>query len=495
MLPWLVFALFGYYLVGNNFDAKLGIIDDHEIAMFLGQDGVVAPSEFVPTLMSTEVGQWGVNTRYRPSYYTLRILESAVWRDNAALWYGARYAILVISMVVAWMIVATYFPQIIAYLFVFYAMTMPFWPDLLTRLGPSEIYALPALLLFVYGMIKDRPITVTLAYLVAVGSKENLLILLPLYLGWMISQIRLKTATKAVVASGVIAVLYTIFIVIGIVIATNKAGVDFYLNNIGYSDRIQATIANLPTIIDNRHLLAPLSVFALMSVWIIFKQKQVKLIRLIVLGVTILLLALSQYVFYNNTLPTNSRYDFPALLLFPVFDLIVAKMVIELTQNLRLGKYVKIAIYLGLALFMLAYVVKRGYILIHNSATRNAATTAAFDTNLRKVLVAAEADPDSTLVFVSNRYFSFEPMISLARFLSAKKIGNKFVIDYTKEPLVSDPLGIDLERRITDAVEGNQTDDPSFARFAPLTSRSESCYSITFGSATPLPDCPTVAEF
>jgi len=495
LLPILVFTLFSYFLIGSNFSAKLGIIDDHEIATFLGQDGVVKPSEFVPTLMTTEVGQWGVMTRYRPSYYSMRILETAMWRDNAGLWYGARFVSLIISMVLAWKILSIYFPGIIAYLFVFYALTMPFWPDLLTRLGPSEIYALPALLFFVYCLIKNNLAMITISYLVAVGGKENLLILLPVLLvRFGLLAIR-KKLTMAEIVANLISIGYTLFIVSGVVIATNRAGVDFYLNNISYSDRIVATLWKIPEIVENRHMLAPLTAFALMIAYSIWKKKVGKIAHHIWLGITLLLTALSQYVFYNNILPTNGRYDFPALLLFPIFDLVVAKMLIQVSAKYALAKYIKLAIYFGLCVFMLGYIVKRGYILIQNSARNNAVSTATFDKNLNMVTAEALLHPDATLVFVSDKYFSFEPMISLARFLTAKKVTNKIVIDYTHEPKVTDPLGIELESRITDSMMGNTTDDKSFERFSPKSEMNTLCYSVTFGSALPSPLCPQIASF
>lgn len=495
LLPILVFLLFGYYLVGNNFNAKLGIIDDHEIATFLGQDGIVEPSEFVPTLMSTEVGQWGSATRYRPSYYSMRILETAMWRDNAGLWYGARFVSLIISMIVAWKILSLYFPSIIAYLFVFYTLTMPFWPDLLTRLGPSEIYALPALLFFVYGLIKNNLAMITISFLVAVGGKENLLILLPVLMVRVGVLAVRKKLTKAEIGATLISLGYTLFIITGVVMATNRAGVDFYLNNISYSDRIVATFHKIPEIVENRHMLAPLTAFALMIIYAIWKKKIGKINQHIWLGITLILVAMSQYVFYNNILPTNGRYDFPALLLFPIFDLVVAKMLIQLSTKLKTAKLIKLAIYFGLCLFMLAFIVKRGYVLTQNSARNNAISTTTFDTNLRQVSEVALKHPDATLVFVSDKYFSFEPMISVARFLTAKKITNKFVIDYTHEPMVADPLGIELETRITDSMMGNATDDKSFERFSPKSEVNNSCYSVTFGSALALPLCPQIASF
>jgi hypothetical protein len=293
---------------------------------------------------------------------------------------------------------------------------------MLTRLGPSEIYALPAILFFVYGLIKNNSWMIFISYVVCVGGKENLLILLPILIGRVIYlKIQNKLTIEELVING-IAIAYTVFIALGIILATNKAGVDFYLNDISYAERMMATLYKLPEIIDNRHMLLPLLTFFLMSGYYIVRNKQVKLGKHILLGSMILVVALSQYVFYNNTLPTNSRYDFPALILFPVFDLVVAKMVITATKQHKWGKYIKLMIYIGLSIFMLAYIVKRGYVLIQNSARNNAANTAKFDANLRQATETALAHPEATIVFVSNKYFSFEPMISVGRFLTAKKV-------------------------------------------------------------------------
>lgn len=495
ILPWAVFTLFAYFLIGQNFGAKLGIIDDHEIATFLGPDGKVGIEELVPTLMTTEVGQWGVATRYRPSYYSMRILETAIWRDDARLWYGARFISLVISMVLAWKILSIYFPGVIAYLFVFYALTMPFWPDILTRLGPSEIYAVPALLFFVYGLIKNNLAMITISYLVAVGGKENLLILLPILVVRLVILAINKKLSKSELFANLFSLGYTIFIIMGVVIATNRAGVDFYLNNISYSERISQTWEMIPTIIQNRHMAVPLLAFGLAIVFAWWQKLFARVRQHAWLGITLLLIALSQYVFYNNILPTNGRYDFPALLLFPIFDLVVAKMLIQLSAKLQIAKYIKLAIYLGLCIFMLAFIVKRGYVLTQNSARNNAILTAKFDANLNQVTEVARLNPESTLVFVSNKYFSFEPMISVARFLTARKIANKIVIDYTREPKVDDPLGIELETRITDSMEGNLTDDKSFERFSPKSQLEGECYSVTFSPALPSPLCPNIASF
>ena len=485
LLPWVVFSLFGFYLVSTNFSAKLGMIDDHEIAMFLGSDGKIYPSEIPGIIMSTEVGAWGRETRFRPAYYTLRIVESALWRGDAQAWYLCRYILIVVSMVLAFEILTIFFPAIVAYLFIFYVMTMPFWPDILTRLGPSEIYGLPAVLLFFYGMLKNKWWMLILGYLVAVGSKENLVILLPILLTWAVFE-RERLGRKGWVIVTMLTA-YSAWIIGAIVVATGRAQVDFYLNDISYSKRILTTIQMLPSIVNNRHLLGPLIVFAGSAV---FTKRKYWL-----LGSAILVVALSQYVFYNNALPTNSRYDFPAILLFPIFDLVVVKMMLELIPHMIYSKYLKLLIYGGLSLFMLVFVIRRGYTLIHQSADRNAASTIKFDQNVRQAVADAKANPGATLVFNSDHFTDFEPIVSVSRYLSAAGVTNQMVIQYTREPKLNDELGLELERRMTAAMMGEPQIDNTFARFEPLAKLQKPCYTLSFYGAPAWDDCAIVASF
>lgn len=484
-LPWIVFALFAFFLVGNNFNAKLGMIDDHETAWFLGSDGKISPAEIPSVVMSTELGQWGTSTRYRPSYYTLRILETALWKNNAFAWYFVRYLLLVISMVLGWKILATYFPKIIAYLFIFYAMTMPFWPDMLTRLGPSEIYAMPALLLFVYGLIKNKFWMLFVGYVVCVGGKENLLILLPVLITWFM--VKAKKLSPFQWIMSLLLVGYTAFIALGIVIATNNSGVDFYLNDISYYERLVSTVESIPEIVDSRHLLIPLIMFTGLSFYVDKKY--------LILGLSVLLAALSQYVFYNNILPNNSRYDFPALLLFPIFDLIVVKMLIELFKKYSWGKIFTFVCYAGLCLFMLAFVVRRGYLLIHDSASKNVMKNIGFDENLQKAARWAKDHPDSTLVFSGIHFVDFEPMVSVSRYLTSMEVKNRMVIFYTKEVGLEDILGINLENRMVDSMNGVSQIDPVFERFEPLHATTKPCYTLSFYQAPQYGDCEIVAKF
>lgn len=500
-LPWLVFALFGFYLVGNNFSAKLGLIDDHEVALFLGSKGKIEVTEIPRLVDSTEIGQYGHALRYRPVYYTLRIVETAIWRDNAQLWYGMRYVLLVLSMVILWKIVAKFFPQIIAYLFVFALFTLPFWPDILTRLGPSEIYAVPALMLFVYGFIKmwqgerEGLWQTCLGYIICVGSKENFLILLPILLLLFSRRLYQRRVSKEELIAYIVCILFTLLIGTEVVIATKTAGVDIYGTQISYLQRIKTLYAYKRYIVETRHLQFVIVAFFggillflanIRKVGISKTWRSSLTIHLLLLGIIAAVVA-SQSIFYNNALPTNGRYDFPGIPLFSVLNLVAFHMIISLLPLSKKVCWIKGLLYLGLAGYLIYIILGKGYNPLRNQARNNAVITSVFAQKLDLTANVLRQNPDIPLVMISRNYLNFEPIVSLSRYLTSRGVTNVIMLDYTSDQDASgNALDAELSPRLV-AVEENGSTEPIFARFTPLSmlKRGQSCYSISFDEAFP----------
>lgn len=494
-LPILVFALFGYFLVGANFSAKLGMIDDHEIPMFLGGDGRIKLSEIPSVIMSTEVGRYGEYLRFRPSYFTLRVLETALWRDNAMLWYGARYLMLVLSLWLGWKILARYFPKIVAYLFVFYAMTMPFWPDLLTRLGPSEIYTVPAVLMFVYGMINNKLWILALGYAICVGSKENFLILFPILLGYAGYRTYMKKITKGELLTYLILFAYTIFITAGIMIATGKAKTDVYGTAISYRYRVTKFLWDIPMIIKNRHMLPALLALAGGITLSAARGYRSRVLKYVALMIVLLIVIASQYIFYTNQLPTNMRYDFPALLLFPILDLIALKMMITLFAKHKHDYMMTMIVYAAIAAVCSIYIFHRGFALVQIQSKNNSESTRTFAAELSKVETVIKNEPEATIMFVSDRYGDFEAIISVERYLNSRSVSNKFMLFYRPEKITAKPFELELQSRLVKVMEGSNGTDHIFDRFVKYDETTTPCFSIVFYGAAPLLNCQSIAKF
>lgn len=81
----LVSLFLGFYFLGDNLAAKFWIIDDHQIIEFLGSDFHLELSEIPELLKSRIVNDFSKSVRVRPTYYTLRILETFLWGNNPFL--------------------------------------------------------------------------------------------------------------------------------------------------------------------------------------------------------------------------------------------------------------------------------------------------------------------------------------------------------------------------------------------------------------------------
>src|SRR5262245_38435110 len=78
-------------LLYPNFSAGWGIIDDHEVMAFVGNQGHLGLGQIPQLLGKTEVVKIGQRfPRYRPTYYFLRLLETALWRNDPFFWYAFR---------------------------------------------------------------------------------------------------------------------------------------------------------------------------------------------------------------------------------------------------------------------------------------------------------------------------------------------------------------------------------------------------------------------
>ena len=495
VLPIVIMMVFSAFLLRNNFTAGLGMIDDHEIAMFLGNDGKINLSEVPLIMASTEVGKFGQSLRYRPSYYFLRIVESAWWQDNALFWYGFRYLMLVFSLVLGFKLMSRFFPKVISYLFVFYSLTMPFWPDLLTRLGPSEIYTVPGLMLFLYGLAKGKNWLLTIGYLICVGSKENFLFLLPIILGLFIYRVIKKKVNRLEIFSYILMIGYTFFIGASIVLATKTSGADVYGTSISYPERVMNFIKLTPHIVKSRHAYLSIATMTIYSIYLFFQSKG-RNFKHLSLMVVISLVIVSQYILYNNSLPTNSRYDFPGIILFRILDLVAIAMILKSLEKTKIYDLAKTGIYLVMIVFMGYYIFTRGYTLILMASEKNARLSRDFSQKIELVARTLKNQPETKLVFISRHYIDFEPIVSVTRYLNSKGVGNEFYLDYTSLKIGQDDgLGNELNDRLMKVGKSEEEQEDVFGRFS-VDKRGEedSCYSISFQREYPNP-CELITSF
>jgi hypothetical protein len=489
IIPILIFSLFAIFLIGPTLSAKLGMIDDHEIAEFLGPTGKIFPWEIPSIVVSkTEIGQWGTYLRFRPSYYTVRVIESALWRDNASLWYGVRYLSLVATLVVGFVILRRYLPSPVSYLVIFYLMTLSFWPDILTRLGPSEIYALPACVIFVYGLIRNKPLYWFTGLIIAVGAKENFLVLLPIAYMWFVYQWGQKKIARTDAVYLTIATLYSLWIVAGIAIATGKTGTDVYGTQISYHDRVLTLWRYKRYIVESQHLIpSALAGIALVVSYVrdLFRKGYTSFATsrhapYFLAYASLVLVVISQFIFYSNGLPTGMRYDLPGMVALRLLDVVSIIWIVSILPRNPAGSLVRFGLYSALILFAGIQIYRYPYIQIREHAAETVRTTTAFDTHLTTVADTLREHPTAPLVMTSDYYLDFEPIVSVSRYLRARGVTNPFMLDYRAPESLTDSLQHDLVPQLTAVSEKGAT-SPIFEYFSPNTHPTHDCYAITFG--------------
>jgi hypothetical protein len=247
-----VFFGVSLYFFGSLRHAQLGLIDDHEILRFLGPDHRISLTDIPGVLFNqTEVGRWGHANRLRPLYYLFRIVEASLWKDDAGLWYLTRMALVALTAALIALAVLrglvsrarSFLANLVGFALALIAgllvLSLPAWADIANRLGPSEIYVSLGVALFVVGVgeLWRRPsgigawIIVFVGYLVIVGSKEDgVLFLVPLAVVYLLLFRRSARPWLAGIF-GVVSVLFTAYVTIGILLGTASTGEDMYGNS------------------------------------------------------------------------------------------------------------------------------------------------------------------------------------------------------------------------------------------------------------------------
>ena len=225
---------------------KFGPVDDHEIFTFLGTSHKMGWLD-IPHLLwnKTEIGNWGTSARFRPSYYTIRVLETKIFGVNPALWYALR---LVLVAVISYLL--TLFTlqlvdlkqkkliAVCGLISILTVLSLNAWSDIILRLGPSEFYLGVGYAFFLYLLIiniqKPRPATyvaLAVSLVVVAGSKENgISLLLPFLL--LTAFLLQKKALPKLLACGasVFTSVFSSLVFLAPLSSIDATGVDIYGN-------------------------------------------------------------------------------------------------------------------------------------------------------------------------------------------------------------------------------------------------------------------------
>ncbi|MCW7500743.1 hypothetical protein ND861_10910 [Leptospira sp. 2 VSF19] len=428
--------LFSYYIFGPNFKAKFWLIDDHEIFQFLGSESNPSgwPDFFSVLMDQTEVGLFGISTRYRPAYYILRLIEVFLWKDNSFLWYMFRFIIIVsftYSLILLFRIFLTT-PVALAWTFACFSFT--YWADIYSRLGPGETYVTLGVAIYILTTFNwDKKIRQNLgsvilqvlALMIIIGSKENMFLMAFLPFFFFSNQLNEKWKFRYYHALYIIPILFGFLIVFAVIKAISINPVDVNGNSAQIPERLRKLFA----LIDNSLISQPLILFVLLGIVIAVKKSFIRFLMKFWSAIAILLFLiiniLLNIVFYSGELPQNNRYDFPVAVFYNLYFVICLGLIIRIIfpKKIMKNRLFFSFVFLVFASFgFSAFAINE----IQNFSRKNSKRTLALHQTIETLKF--ESKDNLGIIFVRN-FTEFEPADSLLQYAKYYNLQFPFIMD------------------------------------------------------------------
>jgi hypothetical protein len=500
-------SLFTWFLWGENLNARWGIIDDHEIALFLGPDAKVQVSRIGSLLMSTEVGELCRSNRYRPSYYFLRIMESLFWGLNPHIWYASRLVMFALSAGLLMWMVSCSVGIIPSALFTLLVFSGAYWSDIWAHLGPAETYAVVGVALYSIGFMRayvganDQGTRVPLSDwllmlaggLIAIGSKENfVLLLLPVI--FLLAHLKRKQQVDVAgwVTSGILA-LYGLLVTTSVGIALARLKVNVYGDSVSLDSRLALVRQPIIVFASDPRVISCLLLTSVVAIILLYQNKKngdvtaellKKMSRFFAVAVILLGLYVSQYVFYAGRWPCSTRYDFPGVLACPLLLLatvVFIRKMFEITKQSRFLHNCLLAIF---SIVLMVSINWQGFSALRAASVANVIATQAFSQKMDTLVHLLKSQPESGLVIESFHVRDYEPVGSIGRFLRAYGVKNPLFLHINDHPrFARAPFELTLAESM-DKASMNGSSGVYLSRsekFSPLSdvSKVKDCYSIS----------------
>lgn len=486
--------IFSTLILKNNLNAKWSIIDDHEIAYYLGSDKKISLNEFPALISGSEAGGFGNTLRFRPVYSILRITESALWQNNPHLWYLTRQSILIFFFFSLSYIIASLLGIIPAIIFSLFVMTGSYWSDIWTRLGPSETYVVLGISLYSVGLFKISKeksssilswLIFLLGGLIAIGSKENMVILaLPSFYLLVNRIIGQKLNWKLIIP--ILHIIFAIFVSLSIYLAISKVGHDVYANEITTGGKLALLLPGIKKMVKDLKIIEIVIVAIVLLVFRVISMKKISIIEFIsqkriafLLLIFFCITYLTQYIFYSGVWPTNMRYDLPGILAKQLFWITG----LYIFSSLKTDKLSLNIIFFG---FILISMINTGYYRLIKVSKNNASATSSFTENLSIISGTAKTHPDYPLVLKSEKLWDYEPVYSIERFIRFMGVTNPIYLNYSDKNIANRQ---GLEKQLSEElIQLSKNGNPGFGSFNPKTIGTR-CISILISGVKDNNEC------
>jgi hypothetical protein len=484
-------AAISFILTGRQiWLADWGIVDDHEVFYFLGNKQHLPFSEIISTVLDkTEVGS--LQGRFRPSYYFLRVVESWAWGRNVHLWYAFGTAAFAFFLGAAWWVIARFLGLLPSALCMVPIALAKFWGAVWGRLGPAEIYAVPATGLMLLGChelffapsVLRRNLgcaALTIGTVIVIGTKETLLPLAFLALFYVaLAVIDRRLTVLSGLLAGVIVLLFSS--IIGWVVLRQLAGTgaDIYGNAVSPAARLKATLTSMRSFGAGFICIAMLAIAVVAR--LVWRDRRL-LSKVEIAGVLgtlcfMLVFFISQEIAYGGALPTGTRYDFPAMLV-PIFFVYF----IGCAVNRRLkeaGRETSADVRaLFFAVTMVILFLSAGGISgaarSFDEVETNIVKTKEFSIELAAIVSRARTEPAAPIILEAYGAGAYEPVYSLQRYLRSEGLENPIAVRLHPDQTSGGPLYENLEKSLRALQDSGGT---SFVRPGDLPV-STACLSI-----------------
>ncbi len=475
---------FAIIVLYPNLSARLSLMDDHEIINYMGVDHQLSFKEIPGKLMKTEAGFNTGLARYRPVYFLLKLIETAMWGNNPFPWYAFRIAMFGASIFIAWLLLGRFLGVIAGGLVCLLFLSHSFWGGpFLMVLGPAEHYCTIGLALYCFAFVKlwgqetsyaDNIWWGILAFgaIVCMGSKENFLILLP-FTGFLVYHAwRCNKLNKISIFINSLLFAFGLFIVIAIIVVLKKNhGVDVYSQSVDLNTRFEILLSGFFSL-SHWKIQLPfwLSLFFVLFAILFHKHRgnkisEVVLIqtkRLFFTETACVLIWYSQFVFYNGQWPLGGRYDFPGVLAQDMAYIFLIFSPLTILKNLssdfdlqRVIKVVRVVLIISLSLFIMRYGISN-YKKLYDESMAHRNETRQISLVIAQITNAANRNPGAPIIIVANSVLDIEPVFAIRIYLAANGINNPLVLylDGLSESRCSGNLELVLFRELRNISEG-----------------------------------------
>jgi hypothetical protein len=428
------------YSIAPCFEAGFGPTDDHEIALFLGPEHALPLGGVLPRILATEAAAPGASTRYRPAYYVLRTLEAFAWGPHPELWYLARALYFAAGLATLLVLLRRAANALECAAVLAAVASSPIWGDTFARLGPAETFTVVGAALFALGAARAfdalaEPASPPRAFLaaaalvgvggvIAVGAKENLLVLCApaAYLAWR--GLRAGRRGRALVVAGGLVTLFGLFVAGAVVVGMRRHG-HVYAAEVTAGGR-------LGLLVKAARALAPLVVVPLVvaaGALALLRRRAgagdarrelVGAVRswAIAIGLLAALYA-SQQVFYGADWPrgarSDARYDFPGVLVWPLGAFATYRLALAILTALGLGA--KAMERARLVAPLVAIALLRPSLPARRDAERMAPRTRGYSEAMEGLATMSTTKAGWPIVIVCHGHEGYEDVVAIRRFL------------------------------------------------------------------------------